>query len=142
MEISDVRKRVLETVTRAKRAAAERRARADEAAHEYTAFLERVAVPLFRQLGNVLRAEGYPFNVMTPGDSVRLVSDRSPTDYIELFLDTSGEAPRVVGRTSRGRGSRVLQSEQPLADHGPVRDLGEDDVLRFVMEALTPFVER
>ena len=79
MEISDVRKRVLETIDRAKRAAAERRVRADEAAREYGVFLERVAVPLFHQLAGALRAEGYLFNVFTPGGSVRLMSDRSGT---------------------------------------------------------------
>ena len=45
MEISDVRKRVLETIDRAKRTAAERRTRTDEAAREYDVFLERLAVP-------------------------------------------------------------------------------------------------
>ena len=47
MEISDVRKRVLETIARAKRAAAERRTRVDEAAREYEAFLNQIAVPMF-----------------------------------------------------------------------------------------------
>jgi len=142
MEISDVRKRVLETIDRAKRNAAGRRARIDEAGREYEVFLDKVAVPVFRQVANVLRAEGYLFNVFTPGGSVRLMSDRSAQDYIELFLDTTEDPVRVTGRASRSRGRRVIESEQPIGPPGPVRELTEEDVLGFVMKQLEPFVER
>ena len=142
MEISDVRKRVLETIDRAKRNAAGRRARIDEAGREYQVFLEQVAVPVFRQVANVLRAEGYIFNLFTPGGRVRLMSDRSAEDYIELFLDTTEDQPRVTGRASHSRGRRVLESERPIGSPGPVHDLTEDDVLGFVMKELEPFVER
>ena len=142
MEISDIRKRVLETIDRARRNAAGRRAWIDEAGREYEVFLEHVAVPMFRQVANVLRAEGYIFNLSTPGGSVRLMSDRSAEDYIELFLDTTEDQPRVTGRASHSRGRRVLESERPIGSPGPVRDLTEDDVLGFVMKELEPFVER
>lgn len=142
MEISEVRKRVLGTIDRAKRNAAGRRARIDEAGREYEVFLDEVAVPVFRQVANVLRAEGYLFNVFTPGGSVRLMSDRAAEDYIELFLDTTEDQPRVTGRARRSRGHRVLESEQPIGPPGPVRDLTEHDVLGFVMKELEPFVER
>ena len=56
-------------------------------------------------------------------------------------LDTSGAAPQVVGRVSRSRGRRVLETERPLGS-GPVRDLTETDVLAFLADALEPFVER
>jgi len=141
MEIADVRKRVLETIDRAKRAAAERRARADEASREYEAFLDRVAVPIFRQLANVLRAHRYPFNVFTPGGSVRLMSEKTAEDYIELFLDSSGDTPHVVGRASRSRGHRVIERERPIGAR-PVHELTEDDVLEFVLKELEPFVEK
>jgi len=142
MEISEVKKRVLDTIERAKRTAAERRTRVDEAAREYEVFLERIAVPVFRQIANVLRAEGYLFNVFTPSGSVRLMSDRSAEDYIEVRLDTGGDAPRVLGHASRSRGRRVTESEWPLAERNAIRDLTEDDVLRFAMKELEPFVER
>ena len=90
----------------------------------------------------MLRAEGYLFNVFTPGGSVRLMSDRSAEDYIELTLDLTGDVPRVVGHASRSRGRRVTESEQPIAEPDAIRDLTEDDVLRFVMKELEPFVER
>jgi hypothetical protein len=141
MEISDVRKQVLATIERAKRAAADHRALADEASREFAPFMEGVAVPLFRQVANALRAHSYAFTVFTPGDSVRLMSDKNGDDYIELSLDVSAERPGVVGHVSRRRGSRVIESERPIGS-GAVRDLTEQDVLDFVMAELTPFVER
>ena len=142
MEISEVRKRVLETLDRAKRSAAERRARGDEAAREYDVFLSQVAVPLFRQIASALRPESYQFTVFTPGGSVRLMSDRSPEDYIELSLDTSGPLPQVIGHVSRARGRRVRESETPIGEGRPVGELREQDVLEFVLRELEPFVER
>ena len=141
MEIADVKRRVQETIDRAKRAAAERRARSDDATREYGEFLDRVAIPVFRQVANVLRAQGYPFSVFTPGGSVRLMSDRAAEDYIELELDTSGDRPVVMGHTSHVRGGRITESEFPL-DAGSIRELAENDVLSFVLKALERFVEK
>lgn len=142
MDVAAVRQQILTAIDRAKRAAAERRVRTDEAAREYEVFLERIAIPLFRQAANVLRVEGYLFTLFTPGGSVRLMSDRSADDYIELVLDTTSEAPSVMGRTSRARGRRTALSEQSLNPSGPIRDLTESDVLRFLLKALEPFVEK
>ena len=89
MEIADVRKRLLHMIERAKRQAAERRARTDEASRAFDTFLETIAVPLFRQVANSLRADGYLFNVFTPSGSVRLMSDRGAEDFIEVTLDSS-----------------------------------------------------
>jgi hypothetical protein len=113
----------------------------DQAAREYDIFLDRVAVPLFRQVANVLRAHGYTFKVFTPSGSVRLMSDRAAEDYIELALDAAGDEARVMGHTSRSRGGRVMESERPVAARTPA-ELTEDDVLRFVLTELEPFVER
>jgi hypothetical protein len=142
MEISDVRKKLLETIDRARRATSDRRARVDAAERDYAIFLNRVATPLFRQVANVLRAEHHPFSVSTPGGSVRLMSDRSSQDYIELGLDTSGAVPQVLGRTSRGRGRRIVESERPVREDVPVGDLTEADVLAFLCQELEPFVEK
>jgi hypothetical protein len=141
MEISDVRRRIVETIDRAKRAAVERRARADRAGRDYERFLEDVAVPLFRQVHNVLRAHGYSFTVFTPGGGVRLMSDRSSEDFIELALDTSGSEPCVVGHTSRSRGRRVIETEHVVGSGDPA-ELSEEVVLAFLARELEPFVER
>lgn len=139
MEISAVRQRILQTIDRAKQQAAHRRARNDEAARAFGPFLDVIAVPLVRQVANVLRVENHLFSVFTPSGSVRLMSDRGAEDFIELLLDTSGDEPRVLGRTSRSRGHRVLETEQAL---GAPDQLSEEDVLAFLLKALEGFVER
>ena len=142
MEVSDVRKRVRETMERARRRTAERRTRNDEAAREYEQFLDQIAVPLFRQIGNVLRAEGYTFTVSTPGGGVRLASDRSGGDFLELRLDTGSATPHVMIHSSRGRGGRVIDSETPIGAGASIASLAEEDVLVSVLTELEPFVER
>lgn len=141
MESSDVRRRLNLTIDRARRAAVERRMRADAASRDYEEFLDRVAVPLFRQVAQALKAGGFPFAVSTPGGSVRLASDRSTDDYIELSFDTTGEEPVVLGHTRRARGQRVLDTER-LIGTGAVGSLTEEQVLVFLLKELEPFVER
>jgi hypothetical protein len=141
METADVRRRVQETIERARREAAARRLRTDDAARDYAAFLEIVAVPLFRQVAGALKAAGYPFAVFTPGGGVRLMSDKAANDYIELSLETSGSEPTVMGKVSRTRGRRTIETETPVAEV-PVRELTEELLLRFLLQALGPFVER
>jgi hypothetical protein len=139
METSEIRKRLHQTIERAKRHAAERRARSDEAGRAFDTFLSTTAVPLFRQVANILRADGYLFNVVTPSGSVRLMSDRTAEDFIELVLDTAGETPQVVGHASHSRGRRVLESERAIGAPG---ELTEDAVLTYVLKELEAFVER
>ena len=141
METSTVRRRVIEIIERAKRAAAERRARGDEANRTYEEFLQHIAVPLVRQVAGALKASGYSFGVSTPAGAVRLMSDKASQDYIELSLDTSGERPVVMARVSRARGRRVVETERPLAD-APIDHLTEEQVLEFLVMELAPFVER
>lgn len=141
MEISDVRRRVTETVEGAKRAAGERRARSDEAARDYAVVLESLAVPLVRQVANVLKAQGYLFGVFTPSGSVRLASEKSADDYIEISLDTSGDQPVVLGHSRRTRGRRIVEHERPIG--GPaIQSVTEEQLLAFVLEQLGPLVER
>jgi hypothetical protein len=139
MEISHVRQRILATIERARQRDAERRTRTDEAARAYSTFLDTIGVPIFRQVANVLRAEGYLFGVFTPSGSVTLVSDRNAQDSIGIALDTTGDEPLVVGRTSRSRGGRVIESERPVGDPAA---LTEVDLLDFLMKELEGLVSR
>jgi hypothetical protein len=139
METSEVRKRLNHTIERAKKNAAERRARSDEAGRVFEIFLSSTAVPLFRQVANILKSDAYPFTVFTPSGSVRLMSDRTAEDFIELFLDTSGDLPQVIGHSSHSRGRRVLESERAIGAPG---DLSEEEVLAFLLRELEQFVER
>jgi hypothetical protein len=139
METSEVRKRLNHTIERAKKNAAERRARSDEAGRVFEIFLSSTAVPLFRQVANILKSDAYHFTVFTPSGSVRLMSDRTAEDFIELFLDTSGDLPQVIGHSSHSRGRRVLESERAIGAPG---DLSEEEVLAFLLRELEQFVER
>jgi hypothetical protein len=73
---------------------------------------------------------------------VRLASERSQEDYIELTLDTSQDPPAVLGRCSRGRGRGAVTTERPLRPGIAIGDLTESDVLDYVLTELGPFVER
>ncbi len=145
MEVSAVRQRVLDLIARSKRPAdrrAARRAQMDTAAQEYEAFLNRIAVPLFKQLANVLRAEGYVFQVFTPGGSVRLMAERSNDDYIEVTLDTNGTAPKLVGRSSRSHGGNVTQTELVLNATTDIAALTEEDLLGYLLSELEGLITK
>ena len=142
METGDVRKRVLHAITAARVRAQARRQQADEATRAYGAFLQNVAAPVLHQLAGALKAEGYPFTVFTPGDGVRLASDRGRDDFVEFALDTSGDRPQVIGRISQSRGSRRLEEERPVKADVPPDALSEEDVLDFVIQALERWLAR
>lgn len=145
METSVVRQAVRTLLQHVKRSPADRRenrrVQTDQAAREYGVFMDRIAVPLFKQVANVLRAEGYQFEVSTPGDNVRLVSARNNDSYIEVALDTNGVAPKLLGRVSHSRGGDVTQTELVLNATADISELTEADVLGFVLAELEPFVE-
>jgi hypothetical protein len=142
MEVSEVRRRLRAAIDKARQGAAERRARNDAAARDYETFLAQRAVPIFHQVAAALTAEGHLFKVFTPASSVRLTSERSPEEFIDLVLDDTSDPPTVVGRTTRGRGRRMISSERALQGGAPIADLTEEDVLTFVLEEIVGLVER
>jgi hypothetical protein len=142
IEPADVRRRLVQRIEVVRREAAARRTAVSEAEREYERFLEECGVPVFRMVAAALRPEGAAFQVFTPAGSVRLASERSRDDFIELGLDTSRQPVEVVGRTSVTRGSRLLTDEQPVRAGARVRDLTDEDVVEFVLRVIGPFVER
>jgi hypothetical protein len=142
MDVPEVRRRLRGAIEQARKGAHERRARADQAGREYEQFLRERAVPVFQTLAAALAAEGFRFTVFTPADAVRLAAGSAGEDFIELVLDTSSDPPGVLGRSSRGRGRRLVSSERPLKEGAAIADIGDDDVLAFLIEEITPFVER
>jgi hypothetical protein len=80
--------------------------------------------------------------VFTPAASVRLASERSHEEFIELALDDASDPPTVVGRTSRGRGRRMISSERPVRDGIAIADLTEEDVLAFLLAEITSLIDR
>ena len=142
MEVSEVRQRILDTIARAKRDAAARRARNAEVATAYERFLETVAAPLVHQVASILKVEKLLFAVHTPAGAVRLVSERSPEDFVEIRLDTSGQVPQVVAHVERVRGRETLVEDRPIRPGVLVEHLTDQDVLDAVAEALSGLIER
>jgi len=114
----------------------------DAAAKAYESFLSTIATPVFRMFATAIKAEGHAFAVFTPAGGLRLSSERSPDDYIELLLDTESDPPGVAARINRGRGSHLLTAERPIRDGAAVESLTEEDVLEFLLREIEPFVER
>ncbi len=138
----EIRKRVLRAIDESRHAAVTRRARAEEAERDGTAVLTDVITPLFKTVAAALKAEGYGFRVVTPPGSVRLASEVSSEDFIEVTLDTLRDPPALVGRVSRTWGRRVLVDELMVREASAIRTLTGDDALEFVLGQLGPFVER
>jgi hypothetical protein len=142
MEVSVVRRQLLQAIDRAKLRAQQRRDQAGATESAYATFLDEIAVPTTRMVASALKAEGYPFTVSTPSGAVRLASDHARDDYIEVSLDRSGEAPVVVGHVRRTRGSRTIDDERPIKAGAAPQDLTDADVLQFLVTALEPWLER
>ena len=141
MEVSYVRNRLRNAIEAARHRAAAHRQHVADAEQAFTAFLE-MATPVLRQLANALRVEGHAFTLFTPERALRLASDRSPRDFIELALDSTGERPQVVGRISHSRGSRTRDEELSVKQGVAIESITENDVLEFLLAALEPWLER
>jgi hypothetical protein len=142
VEVSEVRRRLRNAIQTARSRAQQRRLEVDAAEQAFATFLEQVATPVARQVANVLKAEGYSFTVFTPGHGLRLASDRTRDDFIEIALDVAGERPQVMGRVSYTRGSRTIDEERPLEPGASPDALREEDVLEFLAQSLEPWLER
>jgi hypothetical protein len=142
VEVGEVRKRLLSTIAAARQRTQQQRQRTADAEKAFAVFLEAVATPVTRQLAAALKAEGHSFTVFTPGDGLRLASDRGRDDFIEFALDSRSNPPQVIGRISHSRGSRTMDEEKPIKAATPPEALSEEDVLDFLLHALEPWLER
>ena len=142
IETSEVRKRVKLAIDKARRDAATHRAEADAASAHFDRLAQDVAGPLFKQVASVLKAEGYPFQVFSPAGGLRLSSDRSGDDHLELALDASRRPVALVLRSRHTRGHRVVDEERTVAEGPSVEGVSAEDLLAHLLDALAPFVER
>ena len=140
VDVALVRKRLRHAVDQARKDAAGRRERADAARQAFDVFLENTAVPVFRAVANALRGEGFPFEVMTPSDAVRLVPDRNRDEGIMLELDSSSDPPIVMLSVTKGRGSRMTRTERPVKEDTAIEQIGEDDVVDLLIAELKPWM--
>lgn len=140
IETSELRRRLRSAIEQSRSNAAATRERSDSGAADYEKFLTTIAVPVVQQFANVLSGEGHQFHVATPAKSVRLSSAGSAEDYVEILLDTSEDPPEVVGRTSHGRGRRMVTSERPVRERTAIAELNEEDVMAFLLTEIVPFL--
>jgi hypothetical protein len=140
MDVAMIRKRLKSEMEQARRGAAERRERAKAADRAYEEFLTETAVPAFRQLATVLRAEGIPFEVQTPSGGVRLVPERNRDDGIGLELDSSQDPPTPMLTTTRTWGSRVTQTERAIKERAAIEHITDDELLERLFEELRPWL--
>ena len=140
-DVAQIRKRIQRAIEQARREAADRRARVHEAQRAYDEFLETRAIPAFRSVAIVLKAEGLVWEVMTPSGEVRLVPDRRRDESIALSFDATAEPPQPLVSITRGRGSRILHAERPIKAGTPASSaLTEDDVVDMLVEELRPWL--
>ena len=139
-ELADLRRRVRQAIQDAKQQAAARRAARDEASAAWATAVAEIVEPAATNVAAALTGEGMPFRLDTPRGTIRLVSERSADDYIEIVLDDSDErdAPEVIGRTVRARGRQSVTVVEELL--GPPSQLSEDRVIVFFMNAIAPWV--
>jgi hypothetical protein len=141
MEVSDVRRRLRTAIEEARRQAAERRGRRDEASRDWERVLVEVAVPAFQMMASALTGEGHRFQVVTPGQAVRLGTERGE-EFIELALDNDRDEPALMLRSTRGRGRRIVSSERVLREAGAIASVTDEDIIAALLHELVPFVER
>ena len=142
LEFAQIRRRVQSRLLDLKRASGVRRVRVAAAEHAYATFLSEVAVPVFTTVAQALTAENHPYKVITPGNTVRLVSDRSNRTYVDLRLDTALPTPAVVAEVSRERGSRVTADDHLVAEGVAIEATTGEHVLEFLLETLADLIER
>jgi hypothetical protein len=142
MEVAQVRRRVQAALAAARERSQQRRQQVAEAESRYDRFLTEVAVPLARQVANVLKAEGRTFTVSTPGRAVRMETDRGRDDYVEIALNTDLDPPAILAHIRHTRGSRTIDEERTLKDGAAADQISEDDLLEFILRALEPGIER
>ena len=142
IDTGEIRKRLRLTIDRARKASEAQRAETDAAAGSFALFVERTAAPVFRGLVQALRAEGHLFSLETPADAIRITSDRSASDYIELTLDTNRRPVALIARTAYTRGRRTVEEERLIREGADFDAVTDEHLLELVLALLGPFVER
>ena len=143
MDISELRKRIVRAIEEAKREAAARRARLDEAVTAYDVFLNRIAIPMLKQTTTIVNASGGTFVVSTPAETVRMSARQAPETYLEIALDRTVDEPEVVGRVSLARGRQgIIVDERPIAPGRPIEKLTEEDLADYLVKVVPRLLVR
>jgi hypothetical protein len=142
LETAEVRRQLTHRLAELRKAQAQRRTAGDAARAAFESALEKEIAPTVRQFAQALKAEGFTFSVQTPASTVRLVSDRSSDNVIDIVLEIGSGQPTVVVRSAYTRGRRQLEAERTLAEGEGIASLDGERVLAVLLELIEPFVER
>ena len=142
LDTAEVRKQLTHRLAELRKAQTQRRTATDAARTAFDTVAEREIAPTVRQLAQALKAEGFPFTVQTPSGVVRLVSDRSSENVIDIVLELGGKQPSVVVRSAYSRGRRQLEDERTLAEGAAIATIDAERVLAVLLDVIEPFVER
>lgn len=142
LETAEVRRQLTHRLAELKKAQAQRRAATDAARTAFDTVIEREIAPTVRQFAQALKAEGFPFSVQTPAGTVRLVSDRSSDNVVDIVLELGGRQPAVVVRSAFSRGRRQVEDERTLAEGEAIASIDGERVLAVLLDVIEPFVER
>lgn len=93
-------------------------------------------------LVSALKAESAGFSLFTPGGALRLASDRSRDDYIELRLDPNADPPQPTLLVSRRRGRDTIETERVVGEGKAIGEITETDVLDAVVAEVVEFLVR
>ncbi len=88
---------------------------------------------------NALRGEGFPFEVMTPSNALRLVPDRNRDEGLTLELDAENDPPAVLLSVTKGRGSRMTRTEQAVKDGAAPDQITSEDLETLLVDAVKPW---
>lgn len=142
LETAEVRRQLTHRLAELKKAQAQRRTAVEAARAAFDTVLEREIAPTVRQFAQALKAEGFPFAVQTPASVVRMVSDRSSDNVIDIVLELGLPTPAVVVRSAFTRGRRQIEDERTLAQGDGIAALDAERVLAVLLDVIEPFVER
>ena len=140
MDVAALRKRILRELDRpgavkASISNAERRATGDNARQQFARLLDTTIVPLLKQTGDILKAEGDLCRLHTPSDMVKLAFDRSSEDFIEIMLDTA-TPPHVIGRSSVRKKGGTLVEDRIIGVGKEVDEINDEDVVGYLLPEL------
>ena len=142
LETAEVRRQLTHRLAELRKAQSQRRSAGEAARAAFDTVLEREIAPTVRQFAQALKAEGFTFSVQTPASTVRLVSDRSSDNVIDIVLELGATQPTVMVRSAFTRGRRQLEDERVLAQGDGIAALDGERVLAVLLDVIEPFVER
>jgi len=119
-----------------------RRQAVADAERSHDRFLNDVAIPIARQVANVLKAEGRSFTLSTPSGAVRLAPDRGRDEFVEITLNTEVDPPAIIGHIRHTRGSRTRDEERAVKPGATPDQISEEELLEFLIRALEPWLDR